>query len=166
MSLAFSAIQKNFLSQFLLLLKVRSSPRFRVFIVVEKELVWYIVLAIVMNKPSRLEQKAQSCIDKGEYYEAHQVYRTLYFRMTQQEKYVELLDVLHSGCKKMAEVSQFLGSIDLAELYAETLMKGKIDPSEKVLNQIAEMIEQFLNPSFSLPSPDAHTKFISTCVKW
>ncbi|CAJ0608670.1 unnamed protein product [Cylicocyclus nassatus] len=125
-----------------------------------------VVLLFVMNKPSRLEQKAQSCIDKGEYYEAHQVYRTLYFRMTQQEKYVELLDVLHSGCKKMAEVNQFLGSIDLAELYAETLMKGKIEASEKILDQIAEMIEQFLNPSFRLPSPDAHTKFISTCVKW
>ncbi|RCN28051.1 hypothetical protein ANCCAN_26211, partial [Ancylostoma caninum] len=59
-----------------------------------------------MSKPSRLEKKAQDCFDKGEFYEAHQVYRTMYFRMIQQEKFDELLDMLCSGSKKLARGEQ------------------------------------------------------------
>ncbi|KIH57103.1 hypothetical protein ANCDUO_12707, partial [Ancylostoma duodenale] len=89
-----------------------------------------------MSKPSRLEKKAQDCFDKGEFYEAHQVYRTMYFRMIQQEKFDELLDILCSGSKKLARANEFLASIDLAELYAETLVKAKSKPTERILDQI------------------------------
>ncbi|KAL6733786.1 hypothetical protein Aduo_004406 [Ancylostoma duodenale] len=119
-----------------------------------------------MSKPSRLEKKAQDCFDKGEFYEAHQVYRTMYFRMIQQEKFDELLDILCSGSKKLARANEFLASIDLAELYAETLVKAKSKPTERILDQIFSMTEQLMDPSFTLPSPDAHNRFISSCVKW
>ncbi|KAK6733271.1 hypothetical protein RB195_017178 [Necator americanus] len=119
-----------------------------------------------MSQPSRLEKKAENCLEKGEFYEAHQVYRTMYFRMLQQEKFEELLDLLCCGCKKLAAVKEALGSIDLAELYAETLVKSKKEPSEGILEQISSMVELFTDPSFVLPTPDAHNRFISSCVKW
>ncbi|XGW11662.1 hypothetical protein V3C99_012833 [Haemonchus contortus] len=119
-----------------------------------------------MSQPSRLEKKAQDCIDRGEFYEAHQVYRTLYFRKTQQEQYDELLQILCNGSKKLGDVKEALSALDLAELYAETLLKSKSEPSEKIFEQLSSLLMQLCDPSFPIPSADSLNKFISTCVKW
>ncbi|VDO46850.1 unnamed protein product [Haemonchus placei] len=125
-----------------------------------------------MSQPSRLEKKAQDCIDRGEFYEAHQVYRTLYFRKTQQEQYDDLLQILCNGSKKLGDVKEALSALDLAELYAETLLKSKTEPSEKIFEQLSSvggyisLLLQLCDPSFPIPSADSLNKFISTCVKW
>lgn len=119
-----------------------------------------------MQKPSLLEKKALDCLHKAEYYEAHQIYRTMYFRMILKEQFADLLDLLCSGSKKLADVNEALSALDLAELYAETLLKGKCEATEKIYEQIFSIIEQFLNPSFPMPTPNGQNKFISTCVKW
>lgn len=119
-----------------------------------------------MQKPSLLEKKALDCLYKSEYYETHQIYRTMYFRMILKEQFADLLDLLHSGSKKLADVKQALSSLDLAELYAETLLKAKCEPSGKIYEQIFSIIDQFCDPSFPLPTPDAQNKFVSTCVAW
>ncbi|PIO59472.1 hypothetical protein TELCIR_19065, partial [Teladorsagia circumcincta] len=116
--------------------------------------------------PSRLEKKAQDCIDRGEFYEAHQVYRTLYFRMIQQENYEDLLQILCTGSQKLGGVKESLSALDLAELYAETLLKAKCEPSEKIFEQLYTMLIQLCDPNFPLPNADSLNKFISTCVKW
>ncbi|VDP13147.1 unnamed protein product [Heligmosomoides polygyrus] len=119
-----------------------------------------------MAQPSRLEKKAQDCIDKGEFYEAHQVYRTMYFRMVSQERYDDLLQILASGSKKLSEAKEPLSALDLAELYAETLLKSKCDPSESIYSQLYSMLNQFCDPNFPIPNQEFLNKFISTCVKW
>ncbi|KAJ1360130.1 hypothetical protein KIN20_019035 [Parelaphostrongylus tenuis] len=119
-----------------------------------------------MEKPSLLEKKALDRLSKGEYYEAHQIYRTMYFRMILKEQFADLLDLLYSGSKKLADVKEALSAIDLAELYAETLLKAKCKATGKIYEQIYSMTEQFLNPSFPMPTPNAQIKFISMCVKW
>ncbi|VDM52673.1 unnamed protein product [Angiostrongylus costaricensis] len=119
-----------------------------------------------MQKPSLLEKKALDCLCKAEYYEAHQIYRTLYFRMILKEQFIDLLDLLYSGSKKLADVKEVLSAIDLAELYAETLLKAKCEASEKIYGQIFSIIEQFCNPSLPMPASNAQNKFISTCVMW
>lgn len=120
----------------------------------------------MMAQPSRLEKKAQDCIDKGEFYEAHQVYRTMYFRMVSQERYDDLLQILASGSKKLSEAKEPLSALDLAELYAETLLKSKCDPSESIYSQLYSMLNQFCDPNFPIPNQEFLNKLISTCVKW
>lgn len=50
-----------------------------------------------MAKVSRLEKKLSTCLANGEFYEAHQIYRTLYYRLADQQKYSELLELLYEG---------------------------------------------------------------------
>ncbi|KAE9413127.1 hypothetical protein Angca_007878 [Angiostrongylus cantonensis] len=119
-----------------------------------------------MQKPSLLEKKALDCLYKAEYYEAHQIYRTMYFRMILKEQFIDLLDLMYSGSKKLADVKEVLSAIDLAELYAETLLKAKCEASEKIYLQIFSIVGQFCNPSLPMPTPNAQNKFISTCVMW
>ncbi|KJH50703.1 hypothetical protein DICVIV_03143 [Dictyocaulus viviparus] len=118
-----------------------------------------------MSEPSRLEKKALHCLDTAEYYEAHQVYRTMYFRMILKGQFDELLDLLYSGSQKFIEVNDALAAIDLAELYADTLLKASSEPSEKIFEQIFSMVERFSNPSFPSPSPDAQNRSRSIATK-
>uniref|UniRef100_A0A0K0DGC9 VPS9 domain-containing protein n=1 Tax=Angiostrongylus cantonensis TaxID=6313 RepID=A0A0K0DGC9_ANGCA len=66
----------------------------------------------------------------------------------------------------MLSVKEVLSAIDLAELYAETLLKAKCEASEKIYLQIFSIVGQFCNPSLPMPTPNAQNKFISTCVMW
>jgi hypothetical protein len=52
---------------------------------------------------SRLEQKLEACLARGDFYEAHQIYRTLFYRLSSQEKYDELVDLLHAGAMRLIQ---------------------------------------------------------------
>lgn len=52
-------------------------------------------------KMSRIEEKLELCFKNGNYYEAHQIYRTLYNRMSNQGKWQELQNMLYSGILRL-----------------------------------------------------------------
>lgn len=54
-------------------------------------------------KMSRVEEKLRSCFEYGNYYEAHQIYRTVYNRLSNQGKWQELQDVLYGGIMRLIE---------------------------------------------------------------
>uniref|UniRef100_A0A8C4SNQ5 Golgi to ER traffic protein 4 homolog n=1 Tax=Erpetoichthys calabaricus TaxID=27687 RepID=A0A8C4SNQ5_ERPCA len=45
----------------------------------------------------RVEGKLRASVEKGDYYEAHQMYRTLFFRYMSQGKYTEARELMYSG---------------------------------------------------------------------
>ncbi|XP_067619235.1 Golgi to ER traffic protein 4 homolog [Eurosta solidaginis] len=72
---------------------------------------------------NRVLVKLENSIESGNYYEAHQMYRTLYFRYTGQKKYSECLDLLLSGAMKLVSKQQETSGADLALLLIDTLEK-------------------------------------------
>lgn len=63
-------------------------------------------------------------LEKGNYYEAHQMYRTLYFRYTGQKKFQEALALLFEGSLKFLEFDQRPIAADLGILLVDTLEKA------------------------------------------
>ncbi|KAK5980781.1 Golgi to ER traffic protein 4 [Trichostrongylus colubriformis] len=61
-------------------------------------------------------------------------------------------------------MKESLSALDLAELYAETLLKGKCEPTEKIFEQLYSMLLQLCDPNF--PNSDSLNKFISISVRW
>ena len=55
---------------------------------------------------SRVYVKLRKSIDEGNYYEAHQMYRTLYHRYLQQKKFTQLIDLLYEGSKLFLTANQ------------------------------------------------------------
>jgi hypothetical protein len=55
---------------------------------------------------SRVLEKLENSVKNGNYYEAHQMYRTLYFRYLAQKKYKETLDMLYNGSLLFLEHDQ------------------------------------------------------------
>lgn len=72
---------------------------------------------------SRVLVKLDNSIEAGNYYEAHQMYRTLYFRYNAQKKFDDCLDLLYNGAIKLAAKQQDASAADLGLLLIDTLEK-------------------------------------------
>lgn len=69
----------------------------------------------------RILVKLKRMIASGEYYEAHQLYRTLNFRYLNSNKYSELRQLLFDGSNLFLGSGQYNSGADLADLYLNAL---------------------------------------------
>ena len=77
-------------------------------------------------------------------FSAHQLFRTIYFRFSKQEKFLELADVLLDGAQKLIGAQQFQSGADLSLLLVEILSKCKFNDAdfEKWVESVAMLIEK------------------------
>lgn len=74
---------------------------------------------------SRVLDKLENSVKNGEYYEAHQMYRTLYFRYLGQKKYSDLKDMLYQGSMLFLDADQKTSGSDLGLLLVDVLNKSE-----------------------------------------
>lgn len=94
---------------------------------------------------ARVLAKLESSIESGNYYEAHQMYRTLYFRYLSHKKYDELLDLLYTGALTLLNHDQHTSGADLALLIVDTLEMAKLVHEceiQKWINKIAHLFRK------------------------
>ncbi|EEB12163.1 conserved hypothetical protein, partial [Pediculus humanus corporis] len=108
----------------------------------------------------RVRSKLETCINSGNYYEAHQLYRTLYFRYLSQEKYTALLDLLCDGALVLLKHDQQSSGADLAILYVEVLVKSTTKPGEAYFSTLANLF-QMINSEI----PERET-FLTMALRW
>jgi hypothetical protein len=82
----------------------------------------------VIPSADRILIKMKNMIDNEQYYEAHQLYRTVNFRYLNWGKYRELQALLFEGATLLLSKEQFNSGADLATLYLDSLAK---DPNVK-----------------------------------
>ena len=109
---------------------------------------------------SRVLAKLNTSLENGNYYEAHQMYRTLYYRYSNQNKWDELQTMLYEGAVKLFNHSQGGSGSDLAKLYLEILEKSEAKPSEDIMKKIGLLYQ--LIPS-NLPDKE---NFKGQALKW
>jgi len=107
----------------------------------------------------RILGKLRSSVDNGNFYEAHQMYRTLFFRYMNQKKYAELLDMLYEGAVLFLDHNQQGSGADLCNLLVEVLTKSKAQPSE-FMNKLARLFSMLKSDSPDRPG------FLSEALKW
>ncbi|XP_026751846.1 Golgi to ER traffic protein 4 homolog [Galleria mellonella] len=108
----------------------------------------------------RVLDKLEASVNSGQYYEAHQMYRTLYFRYLSQKKYAELLKLLHKGSTVLLQHDQQGSGADLAILLIDVLNKSEIKPCEEWIEKLAKLFEMM---SSSIPEREI---FLTNAVKW
>nr|CAD7434381.1 unnamed protein product [Timema monikensis] len=109
----------------------------------------------------RVLAKLDSSLKAGNYYEAHQMYRTLYFRYLAQKKYTDLLDLLFDGAIVLLQHNQQASGADLAILLVAVLSKsGAVVSDEYVLEKLPKL--------FSLIKPDVPERevFLMNALQW
>ncbi|XP_047513297.1 Golgi to ER traffic protein 4 homolog [Pieris napi] len=108
----------------------------------------------------RVLEKLEASVNAGQYYEAHQMYRTLYFRFLNQKKYGDLLQLLHSGASILLECDQQGSGTDLAILLLDVLTKSHIKPCEEWIAKIAQLFSKMK------PNVVERETFLINAVKW
>ncbi|BET01620.1 Protein of unknown function (DUF410) [Nesidiocoris tenuis] len=112
------------------------------------------------NGVQRVIMKIENNIKSRNFYEAHQLYKTLYSRFMAQKKYEELLNLLYDGATLLLENDQQMSGVDLGLLYIEVLVHSKAKESDDYIQKIGKL--------FSLISPriPERDKFLSAAVRW
>ncbi|XP_058443480.1 Golgi to ER traffic protein 4 homolog [Malaya genurostris] len=110
---------------------------------------------------ARVLAKLEASIESGNYYEAHQMYRTLYFRYLSQKRYTELLDLLYKGALTLLKHDQHTSGADLGLLVVDTLEKAKIvEDTEKWMQKIALLLSKIQ------PNVVERETLLVKAVKW
>lgn len=69
----------------------------------------------------RILVKLAKLIDSSEYYEAHQLYRTIYFRYINAKRFKDLQKLLYDGAYTLLDKKQYNSGADLAVLFIDSL---------------------------------------------
>ncbi|KAL5285523.1 GET4 family protein [Megaselia abdita] len=112
---------------------------------------------------ARVLGKLENSIQEGNFYEAHQMYRTLFFRYSGQNKVDDCLSLLHSGAKLFLEKEQYSSGADLILLLLTTL--GKRSKPEK--EEIDEWVEKLGNLIGKMkPTVVERQDIITKSIQW
>ncbi|XP_012152087.1 Golgi to ER traffic protein 4 homolog isoform X2 [Megachile rotundata] len=108
----------------------------------------------------RVLTKLEASINSENYYEAHQMYRTLYFRYLGQKKYSELLELLYNGSTLLLQHEQHASGADLGILFINVLTQSGTEPSQVYFEKITNLL---CIMSSSSPERDI---FIQSALRW
>ncbi|XP_075686413.1 Golgi to ER traffic protein 4 homolog [Rhinoderma darwinii] len=108
----------------------------------------------------RVEGKLRASVEKGDYYEAHQMYRTLFFRYMPQNKHAEARELMYSGALLFFSHGQQNSAADLSMLVLESLEKSDGKVTDELLENLAKL--------FSLMDQNSPERvaFVSRALKW
>eukprot|EP01136_Pigoraptor_vietnamica_P025579 Opistho-1_new@79705 len=106
-----------------------------------------------------LQNLARS-VERGDYYEAHQMYRTVYFRSMTQKNYDDAISLVLSGAKLLLEKGQQTSGGDLAILLVEAYEGANAAVEEKLLVNLADLYVLLA------PSSVLQTKFMKAALSW
>lgn len=96
---------------------------------------------------SRVLAKLELSIQSGDYYEAHQMYRTLYFRYLSQKRYSDCLELLFKGAMRFLLNEQYGSGADLGLLVVDTLEKAKNVADYELWIQRLGLLISKINPN-------------------
>lgn len=108
----------------------------------------------------RVMKKLQVNIELGQYYEAHQMYRTLYFRYLSQKKYDELLSLLYDGAVLFLSHNQHNSGSDLAVLLVNVLSESQAPVTEDHMEKLGNLF------AMMLPDSPERANFLASALKW
>ncbi len=88
---------------------------------------------------SRVKAKLRSAVEEGNWYEAHQLHRTIYFRLGAQGRHAELAELLYEGALMLFRQGESGSGVDLTKLFLETLVKGDLERGEENFGRAARL---------------------------
>eukprot|EP01130_Rhizamoeba_saxonica_P019325 TRINITY_DN9969_c0_g1_i1.p1 TRINITY_DN9969_c0_g1~~TRINITY_DN9969_c0_g1_i1.p1 ORF type:complete len:280 (-),score=62.45 TRINITY_DN9969_c0_g1_i1:26-844(-) len=87
-------------------------------------------------------QKLESTIQDGDYYQAQQMYKTLYYRYNKKKQYTVITTMLMRGILLMLEHERKEEANDLGDLLIEHFEKSNTNPDEKHIGYILQIFEK------------------------
>ncbi|OZJ02585.1 hypothetical protein BZG36_03650 [Bifiguratus adelaidae] len=105
-------------------------------------------------------QKLQKSVEDGNYYEAHQMYRTVARRYLAQEKYAPAIELLYSGAGLLLKHGQGGSGSDLSVYMLDAYEQGNVKVDEESLERVIALLHAYP------PGEAGRKKFIQRAVTW
>lgn len=109
---------------------------------------------------SRVEKKLKQSLDERNYYEAHQMYRTLYSRYSAQERHNEVQILMQDGAYLLFSVNENGSAVDLSLLFLDSLETSKAQATEKLIDTVGD-----LHKKIGITHPQ-HQSFEVKAITW
>lgn len=93
--------------------------------------------------------KLEKAVNEGNHYGAQQMYKSISARYVSAQRIREALDILQSGACLQLQNGQVTCGAELALLFVETLVKGKIPYDEETLDRVRKIYGKF--PQIPVP---------------
>lgn len=102
------------------------------------------------KRSDRIVIKLKNLLLANEYYEAHQLNRTIFFRYVNGGRFHELQELLYEGADYFLTCEQYTSGADIASLYLEAInqdtnIKQRFNEDEKYCVQLAQRIGDLLH---------------------
>ncbi|KAJ7975111.1 Golgi to ER traffic protein 4-like [Quillaja saponaria] len=94
-------------------------------------------------------EKLEKVVNEGNHYGAQQMYKSISARYISAQRYSEALDILKSGACLQLKHEQVTCGAELALLFVETLVKGKIPYDDEALDRVRQIYLNF--PQIPVP---------------
>ncbi|KDP46160.1 hypothetical protein JCGZ_06671 [Jatropha curcas] len=94
-------------------------------------------------------EKLENMINEGNCYGAQQMYKSISARYSSAQRYSEALDLLYSGACLQLKKGQVTCGSELAVLFVETLVKGKVPYDDDTCDRVRAIYKMF--PQIPLP---------------
>ncbi|CAD5124380.1 DgyrCDS12669 [Dimorphilus gyrociliatus] len=88
---------------------------------------------------TRILKKLERNIENGNYYEAHQMYKTLSFRYISQERASDAIELLYNGASLLLSKDQQESGLDLSLLLVNTLTNEKIALENCIIEKLGNL---------------------------
>jgi len=112
------------------------------------------------NRANRILQKVENNVIAGKFYEAQQMYKTLFFRYTSQNKFQEAINLLDSGAQLFLQYNRNNEGTELANMLIN-LLNTTHSP---VTNELIEIIQK-ITESYQTQDPGRRI-FLKKAIKW
>ncbi|KAG0226526.1 hypothetical protein BGW42_003595 [Actinomortierella wolfii] len=90
---------------------------------------------------ARVLKKLEKSVQDGNYYEAHQMYRTVANRYVKSHTYDEAIELLYSGAMLLLKKEQFGSGTDLATYVVEVYTLAKVPVTDQSRDRIFDMAD-------------------------
>jgi hypothetical protein len=110
--------------------------------------------------PSRLLVKLNEAIESKKFYEAHQLMRTINFRMTSAKKFEELESLLFKTSKVLLESGQVESGCDVAIMLSKLYTTNNLAVNDKRILDSITLLEKMP------PSTPERLTFLSGVAEW
>jgi len=109
-------------------------------------------------------KRLEASVKEGKYYDAQQMYKTLYHRYSGQQKYQDVKNLLISGAYTMLQYGQYNQGSELGLLLLETYNKTRTKPTSENFGPILNIFALF--PDQNTEAKAAKETMMKEAIRW
>lgn len=112
------------------------------------------------DKSEKTLARLNKRIQDGDYYEAHQLYRTIFARHLKTEQYQQAIDIAYQGGVTLNQHQQHSSASDMGLLLLDAYTQGAIPLSDESKKRILDIFKGFR------PGEPTKIKFMKAAIRW